>query len=895
MYIPNSAYRIQLRNGTTFKQAASAISYLKELGIDAVSVSSPFQSLQIGDGILTATDPTELDFELGSESGFAHLNSELASAGMHLIVDLNPNQMSASYENAWWFDVLEWGPSARHANHFDVDWTRAITLPVLERPINEEIQADKFQLTFDREKTSLGVSYAGRFFPLAPSSYREALKGINNKIAVTLIETASRATSTTTADFHTDLLKAFDHANITDRLEMASGLNDIAKDAGRMIGLMSLQNWTLVQSKGASEPINYRHSADSKLTVGLRVEDPAVFMDFHKMPLSLLEKTQIKGFRVNEIDELADPAEYTRRLRSHAGEDIFVVTDKILLGEETYNDDWHVNGTAGYEFISTVADLFVDHAGLSRLQRMYEYELEPRSEFPSEFPGDYRHAKASILHATFTDELERLVQLLAELGPPYAEELLLRRAIAELIAELPVYRTYSKDGALPPFDVDMLQSIAAQISRREGQTADVVEILAFILRIMNSEDTSSSPDVASSFIIRFQQLTAAVMAQAIQKSYRYARGPIALDELMLSASPTSDPIGAFHRKMVDRAAAMPSGMLATSFSYTTKFGEDARMRLLAFSEASGVWARAVDAWRQCHAANLATIEAVVAPDPKTEWLIYQTLAAIWPVSLRIDDDAGLASVREELVGFMERAIRESEKQSFWTGVNKPYEQAVMNYVDGLFADKEFLSEFVETMRPFWLTGALNSFSQTVLKLTAPGIPVIHNGAETWDLSVSSAPTRGSFDFDALKDQLAYADQSPLNLLLEDWYSGGVKQRILKSHLKMRQEMPRLFSEGKYIPLKAVGKQANHIVAFYREFEEQYAVIAVPRLCFDMLKPFTTPFLPLPEWEGTFLQVPDALVGKQFRHVMTDKGFTLASKVSLVEVLREFPVMTLVSE
>jgi (1->4)-alpha-D-glucan 1-alpha-D-glucosylmutase len=248
-----------------------------------------------------------------------------------------------------------------------------------------------------------------------------------------------------------------------------------------------------------------------------------------------------------------------------------------------------------------------------------------------------------------------------------------------------------------------------------------------------------------------------------------------------------------------------------------------------------------------------------------------------------------------LVAFIGRAIRESERQSFWTGVNKPYEQAIVDYVDRLFADRGFLSGFVETMKPYWLAGALNSFAQTVLKLTAPGVPVIHSGAENWDLSVSPASVARAANFDELRSRLTYADQSPLNLLLEDWYSGGVKQRIVKSYLHVRREMPQLFLEGNYVPLKVLGEQADHIVAFYRKFQEQCAIVAVPRLPFDMLKSFNRPLLPLPEFEDTFLQIPDTLAGKTFQHAMTGKRFTLERKFPLVEGLREFPVMTLIAD
>lgn len=891
MYIPNSAYRIQLRHGTTFQQAAGAVSYLSALGVDAVSVSSPFRSPQTGEGITAAANPTELDPRLGAEAGFVELNAELADAGIHLIVDLNPSKMSATHENAWWFDVLEWGAAAAHARHFDVDWTRPITLPVLNRPMNEEVGAGKFKISFDRQNASLGVTYGDLFYPLSPLSYRKALHGVVNQTAISFIEAADKATPDASARLRSDLLDAFDNAEVVDRLDIASALNAVANDADRLTGLLSLQNWMLAETEGASELINYRHAADSRLMVGLRMEDPEVFGDFHNTPFSLLEKTQVRGFRVNDVDELADPKEYTKRLREEVGEDTFVVTDKILLGGETYEDDWQVNGTAGYEFISTAADILVDHAGLSELQRRYESELDPGSELS----GDYRRAKADILHAAFPEELETLAGLLARLSPLHAEEFPLRRAIAELIVGLPVYRTYIDDGTLSEFYQDTLENSATQLSSREGHVPGVGEAVACIVRVLSGENPDSERATAGSFRTRFQQLSAAVMAQAIEKSYTYARGPIALDELILGSAATADPVKAFHAKMVERASSVPTGLLTTTFSYATKFGEDARMRLLALSEAPHQWASAVEGWQQRQAGNRAVIEDVVVPDPQTEWLIYQTLAAIWPVSLRIDDAVGVAAIRDELSAFIEHAIQESEKRSFWTGINKPYGQAVTDYLDRLSADRDFLADFVETMKPFWLAGALNSFAQTVLKLTVPGVPVIYGGAETWDLSVSPSSSRRAVNFEGLRNQLTNADQSPLDLLLEDWESGAVKQRLVKSHLRARQTRHALFCGGEYIPLKVTGEQAEHIVAFCREFEGQYALVAVPRLCFEMLKPFNRPFLPLPEWEGTFLLIPDELIGTTFRHVMTDKTLKLKSRLPLADVLREFPVMTLLSE
>ena len=889
MYVPSTAYRILLRNGTDFRQAADAVQYLKELGVGALSLSSPFHSIDMGEGGLATADPTKLDLQLGAESGFAQLDAELASAGLPLIVDINPNHMPASHENAWWFDVLEWGSKANHAGHFDVDWTEPLTLPMLERPLNEEVEAGRLHAVFDREYASLGLYHAERFYPFDPQTYESILAGIEGGLVTDLIAAASRATPSTTIRFHLDVQGAITNSIAADRVELASKLNDLSRDTKRIAAIIALQNWRLVEVKGASQAINYRHSANSRLAVGLRIEEPDVFDAFHKEPLSLLARTQIRGFRVNDIDELANPGAYTRQLRRVAGSDAFLVTDKILLAGQKTNDDWSVNGTAGYEFVSAVTDLFADHAGLSRLDLAHWSRLEPVGD-----NADYTHARSSLLHGSFQDDLKRLVQLLGDFQSPEISPAVRGRAIGDLVTALPVFRTYRSDGKISQFDLRIIRLAIEEISARPGQTSEENETLGLILHVMGSGKASADNEAAEAFVARFQQLTAALAALALRKSYRYTRAPIALDELMLNISEASAPVDRFHRMMVEKAAKEPSGLVATSQSYMTKFGEDARMRLLTLSEAPDRWAEAVERWRNRQAGNLAVIEDTVAPDQKTEWLIYQTLAAVWPASLLVHDTAGLALVRDDLATFLQQAIRESEKQSFWTGVNRPYGEAVMEYVDRLFADEPFLSDFAQTTKPFRVAGALNSFSQTVLKFTVPGVPVVHNGAETWDLSLSGALGSRQANFADLKSGLVNASLTPINILIEDWHSGGVKQRMVHSHLQLRQEKPELFLKGSYVPLDVVGRKADQIVAFYRQWKEEFVVVAVPRMCFGMVESFNSPFLPLPEWSQTYLKIPAALSRRHFRHLMTGHTVMLDGKFALSDAFREFPALTLVS-
>jgi hypothetical protein len=59
-------------------------------------------------------EPTPLAtyrLQLNASFGFDHL-------------DFVPNHMAVHFaDNAWWLDVLEWGPRSPHAASFDIDWS----------------------------------------------------------------------------------------------------------------------------------------------------------------------------------------------------------------------------------------------------------------------------------------------------------------------------------------------------------------------------------------------------------------------------------------------------------------------------------------------------------------------------------------------------------------------------------------------------------------------------------------------------------------------------------------------------------------------------------------------------------------------------------------------------
>ena len=61
-------------------------------------------------------DHNVINPELGGEDGFNRLSTALKSHEIGLILDFVPNHMGVHYaDNAWWLDVLEWGPRSAFA------------------------------------------------------------------------------------------------------------------------------------------------------------------------------------------------------------------------------------------------------------------------------------------------------------------------------------------------------------------------------------------------------------------------------------------------------------------------------------------------------------------------------------------------------------------------------------------------------------------------------------------------------------------------------------------------------------------------------------------------------------------------------------------------------------
>jgi (1->4)-alpha-D-glucan 1-alpha-D-glucosylmutase len=231
---------------------------------------------------------------------------------------------------------------------------------------------------------------------------------------------------------------------------------------------------------------------------------------------------------------------------------------------------------------------------------------------------------------------------------------------------------------------------------------------------------------------------------------------------------------------------------------------------------------------------------------------------------------------------MQKALREAKLATSWTAPDLEYERTVADVIDGLAADQAFQADLSEFVAPLVRAGRINSLSQTLLKLTSPGIPDIYQGCEGWNLTLVDPDNRRVVDFEQMSSLL---DDSEIRYthsgaagVLEGWDEGIAKMFLTQRTLTTRREHPEAFgSASEYRPLHALGPQAQHLVAFERG---QQLITLVPRLVIGLAQSGG--------WGSTTLELPPGL------WIDTLSGRTWSGTQSLRGILGSFPVALLIS-
>jgi (1->4)-alpha-D-glucan 1-alpha-D-glucosylmutase len=275
-----------------------------------------------------------------------------------------------------------------------------------------------------------------------------------------------------------------------------------------------------------------------------------------------------------------------------------------------------------------------------------------------------------------------------------------------------------------------------------------------------------------------------------------------------------------------------------------------RARISVISEIPQEWRAAVSRWTEANE----RYKTKTCPDHNTEYFLYQTMLGAWPIGT------------DRLWPYMEKAVREAKSHSSWLAPQEPFETATRNFIEAIYADRDFIRDFEAFVDRVTLPGRINALSQTLLKLTAPGIPDTYQGTELWDLSL--------VDPDELRRRLlAELPSLCADRVWERMDEGLPKLWTIWHALRIRNERQEAFDAGgAYTPLAVSGSKQEHAVAFRRG--EDVAVI-VTRLPVKLAN----------DWQDTTI---DPGPGK-WTNVLT--GRTVKSG-HLKEILDPFPVALL---
>ncbi len=337
--------------------------------------------------------------------------------------------------------------------------------------------------------------------------------------------------------------------------------------------------------------------------------------------------------------------------------------------------------------------------------------------------------------------------------------------------------------------------------------------------------------------------------------------------------------------MQQRAKLQPHGLSATS-THDTKRGEDARARLYALSEEPDVWRLGVECWRDMNRSHLTELPAGLTPDANVEWMLYQALAGIWPEEFR---DGAAANLTDRFVAYAEKAVREAKLVTDWNAPHEQYEAAIKSYVAALTASSNltFHEDFAETLRRVMAAGYLNSLSQTLIKLTAPGVPDIYQGSEACDFSLVDPDNRRPIDTKELARMLA--TREPISELTVP----ALKQRIISIGLNLRKRLPALFAEGDYVPLSVTGIRRDHVIAYARWLGDAFTITVTPRMMLGQMeqgKLYAGPEF----WGDTAIILPAELQGPK-HDLLTERSIAGAASVPVAQLLGRQPVALLQGE
>lgn len=885
--VPRATARLQLNKNFTFADAARRVPYFAELGVSHLYLSPILTARSGSMHGYDVVDHGSINPELGGEDEYRKLVATLRAHDMGVIVDIVPNHMAiGNRDNRLWLDVLEWGHASRYASFFDIDWEvpepalkNKILAPFLGVPYGDALMNNEIKFVFDSVEGKFSAEYYEHKFPITPTTYPQLLRLAGGDAAVCgkRFREGSGSRGEIFAVACQELARSYnENANVKSAIDALQQRINGATENSRMLlhQLLERQHYRLSCWRNAADEINWRRFFDVIQLMGIRIQEPAAFEIVHAQIFRLYSEGLIDGLRIDHIDGLSDPRSYCRRLHrrlkrlmrdrpaSAPNGPPYIIVEKILAPEERLPSEWNVSGTTGYSFMNDVSAMLHDPRGEQPLAELWT-QVSGRS---ADFESENQRARRRILQEVLGAELNSCALALQRIARANFHTrdwslLAIRRVLLELLIPFPIYRTYADArGRSAAEDQIMAQAIAIARPRCRGADVPLLDLLNLWL---GGEPPLAAPPNQRKLrlraIARFQQLTSPLAAKSTEDTAFYRHGKL-LSRNEVGSNPAIfaiNPID-FHAECVRRARHFPRALLATA-THDHKRGEDLRSRLAVLSEIPEKWARAVQHWRSLNSPLKVHTGDGVWPTPGDEYMLYQMLVGAWPLDLSISQKNGLDEFADRLSNWLVKALREAKQISSWGEPNTDYEETSTAFLRALL-DPEHSFEFLSQLRVFIddiaAAGVVNSLTQTLLKLTTPGIPDLYQGCELWDFSLVDPDNRRPVDYD-LRAHLLAECITPSSRLT-DWHSGGIKQHLIATLLRARAQFPELFAQGDYKALTVSGELAPHVFAFARNHGNLTMVVAVVRLPASLgvrKQPAVSP----EQWRNTLIHLPKPLL------------------------------------
>jgi (1->4)-alpha-D-glucan 1-alpha-D-glucosylmutase len=869
-------------------------------------------------------------------------------------MDVLENGPSSSY--ATYFDI-DWQPVNPHLEN-------KVLLPILEDQYGIVLEDGKLHLKY--EDGAFFVYYYDAKLPIAPRTYDsvlerrlDALTDNLGKDHPNVLELQSILTAISHLPPRTELvpekleerrrekeiIKRRIAALYQESAQVKEAIDLTVADFNGNVGdprsfdlldrLMDAQAYRLAFWRVAGEEINYRRFFDINELAAIRTELAEVFEATHQLILRFLVEGQATGLRVDHPDGLWDPATYFRQLqqsyisrRGQSHQDpvsktfsdqnrnetprwpLYIVAEKILARGESLPEDWTVAGTTGYDFLNQVNGIFVRRASRRAFDRIYSDFVGTKNNF-RDLVNSQKKMIMLISLASEINSLSQQLDRISERNRHYRDFTLnsLTFAIREVVACLSVYRTYANasTGTVSERDQQYIDAAVEEAKKRNPRTArSLFDFIKDTVQLKNLArfDQQDRQHVID-FVMQLQQVTGPVMAKAVEDTsfYIYNR-LVSLNEVGGEPEHFGLSLEDFHRQNAARRRHWPHSMLAGS-THDTKRSEDVRARINVLSEIPADWRTALTRWTRLNAAAKTEIGGELAPDPNDEYLFYQSLLGIWPSDSMTAEEFG--EIRERAAAYMQKAIKEAKVHTSWVNPNEAYDQALENFVRKVLvtgADDGFLSDFARFQQRIAYAGMLNSLSQTLLKIAAPGVPDFYQGTELWDFSLVDPDNRRPVDYRQRRDWLAEIKRREtvdrvalLRDLLARWQDGKVKLYLVYQALNFRRAHHALFRDGDYAPVTVSGDLKEHICACARTHENGSVLAIAPRLVRTLIGPHGST-LNATIWRDTALTLPKG-TATRWRNVFTGEEYSTffderRVTLPLAKVFEHFPVALLTS-